>query len=62
VDAVAEEVSMQRRLLVLLTLVVLVAAATALAFAAGMLRGGRPDAGWNDGQKSCPHNVPCQME
>ena len=53
---------MKRRLLVLLALVVVLSAAVVLAFAAGTRAGGRPEAGWNDGQKNCPHNVPCQTD
>ncbi len=50
---------MKRRLLVVLALVAVLAAAATLAFA-GTFAGGRPEAGWIDGQKNCPHNAPCQ--
>ena len=52
---------MKRRLLVVLALVAVLAAAATVALA-GTFAGGRPEAGWNDGQKNCPHNVPCQTD
>jgi hypothetical protein len=44
-------------LLVLVALLAVIVAAAG-SFSLTAATNGRPDAGWNDGQRNCPHNVP----